>query len=42
MQELNGKKLPGYENVKRPLLISLFMPKYERKQLLTKIQTSSK
>ena len=39
--ELNEKKLPGYENSKRPVIISLFMPKYERKQILTKIQTSN-
>jgi hypothetical protein len=32
--------LPGYENSKRPILISNFMPKNERKQMLNKIQTS--
>lgn len=37
--ELNGKNLPGYENNKRPLIINLFMPRNERKQILNKIQT---
>ena len=39
-EEFNNKTLPGYENSKRPILISNFMPKNERKQLLNKIQTS--
>jgi polyadenylate-binding protein len=39
-EEFNNKSLPGYENSKRPILISNFMPKNERKQMLNKIQTS--
>ena len=35
--EFNGKYLPGYENTKRPpIIITYFMPKYERKQILNK------
>ena len=34
-EEFNGKMLPGYENSKRPLIINFFMPKNERKQLLS-------
>ena len=35
IEEFNGKYLPGYENAKRPpIMISSFMPKHERKQLL--------
>ena len=37
IDEFNGKVLPGYEETKRPpIIISYFMPKYERKQVLTK------
>ena len=39
-EEFNGKTLRGYEGSKRPILISNFMPKNERKQYLNKIQTS--
>ena len=38
-EEFDGKILPGYEDSKRPILISNFMPKNERKQYLNKIQT---
>ena len=39
MTALNEKYLPGYENEKRPpLIINYFMPKYERKQILSNIQ----
>ena len=39
MEALNEKYLPGYENESRPpLIINFFMPKYERKQFLNKIQ----
>ena len=41
ISELNEKFLPGFENSKRPVIITLFMPKYERKQILNKIQTSN-
>jgi len=35
IEDFNGKYLPGYENAKRPpIMISSFMPKHERKQLL--------
>ena len=41
IEEFNGKYLPGYENAKRPpIMISSFMPKHERKQLLNQ-QTCS-
>jgi RNA recognition motif-containing protein len=36
-EELNGKIFPGYENWKRPMLIDLFMPKYERNQILNRL-----
>jgi RNA recognition motif-containing protein len=36
--EMSGNFIPKYENCKRPLLIDFFMPKYERKQVLTKLQ----
>ena len=39
-EEFDGKTLPGYENSKRPIMISNFMPKNERKQFLNKIQNS--
>ena len=35
-EEFDGKTLPGYENSRRPLIINYFMPKNERKQLLSK------
>ena len=39
MNGLNEKYLPGYENDKRPpIIINYFMPKYERKQILSNIQ----
>ena len=41
IKELNEKFLPGFENSKRPVMITLFMPKYERKQILNKIQTTN-
>ena len=37
-EEFNEKTLPGFENSKRPIIISNFMPKHERKQFLNKIQ----
>ena len=40
IEDLNEKTLPGYENSKRPIIISLFMPKYERKQFLNKLQSN--
>ncbi len=40
IESLNEKNLPGYENSKRPIIISLFMPKYERKQFLNKLQSN--
>ena len=40
IEELNEKNLPGYENSKRPVIISLFMPKYERKPFLNKLQSN--
>jgi RNA recognition motif-containing protein len=36
---LNEKHLPGYESAKRPLLIDFFMPKSERRQILSRVQT---
>ena len=38
IQEFNGKKLPGFEDSPRPVLINKFMPKNERKQYLSKLQ----
>ena len=40
VENLNEKCLPGYEDSKRPIIISLFMPKYERKQFLNKLQSN--
>ena len=40
IENLNEKCLPGYEDSKRPIIISLFMPKYERKQFLNKLQSN--
>jgi polyadenylate-binding protein len=37
-EEMNNKFLISFENAKRPLLIDFFMPKYERKQMLNRIQ----
>ena len=37
-EEMNNKFIPKFETAKRPLLIDFFMPKYERKQILTRIQ----
>ena len=42
MEELNDKKLPGYEDEKNPpIFVTLFMPKLERKQFLNKIQVNN-
>jgi polyadenylate-binding protein len=42
IQDLNGKNLPGYEdNKKPPVLINYFMPKNQRKQMLSRIQGES-
>ena len=42
IEELNDKKLPGYEDDKHPpIFVTLFMPKLERKQLLNKIQANN-
>ncbi len=41
-EEFDGKTLPGYENSKRPIMISNFMPKNERKQFLNKIQNDQR
>ena len=38
IEEFNEKKLPGFESSPRPILISKFMPKSERKQYLSKLQ----
>jgi polyadenylate-binding protein len=38
IEEMNGKFLPNFENVKRPILVDFFMPKYERKQMLNRLQ----
>ena len=40
IENLNGQNLPGYKNAKRPVMISLFMPKQERKQFLNKLQSN--
>ena len=37
-EEFDKKNLPGYENSKRPIIISDFMPKNERRQYLNKLQ----
>lgn len=37
-EDMNNKFFPGYENAKRPLLVDFFMPKYERKQMFTRMQ----
>jgi RNA recognition motif-containing protein len=37
IEEFNNKKLPGYENSPRPVLISFFQPKSERKQVISKM-----
>ena len=42
MEELNDKKLPGYEDEKYPpIFVGPFMPKLERKQFLNKIQVNN-
>lgn len=42
MTELNGKYFPGFENEsKPPLIINFFMPKNERTQFLSKVQSDS-
>ena len=42
MEDLNDKKLPGYEDDKHPpIFVTLFMPKLERKQFLNKIQVNN-
>ena len=38
IEEFNEKKLPGFENSPMPVLVSIFMPKNERKQFLSKLQ----
>lgn len=38
VEEMNGKFLPKFENAKRPVLVDFFMPKYERKQMLSRLQ----
>jgi hypothetical protein len=38
IQEFNGKKLPGFEDSPRPVLINKFMPRNERKQYLSRLQ----
>jgi len=37
-EAFNEKRLPGYENAKRPLLIDYFQSKFERKQLTSNLQ----
>ena len=37
IEEFNNKKLPGYESSPRPVLISFFQPKSERKQVISKM-----
>ena len=37
IEEFNNKKLPGFESSPRPVLISLFQPKNERKQYISKM-----
>jgi RNA recognition motif-containing protein len=37
IEEFNNKKLPGFESSPRPVLISLFQPKGERKQYISKM-----
>ncbi len=37
-EEMNNTFLPGFENAKRPILVDFFMPKYERRQMLNRIQ----
>ena len=38
IEEFNEKKLPGFETCPMPVLVSIFMPKNERKQFLSKLQ----
>ena len=38
IEEFNEKKLPGFENCQIPVLVSIFMPKNERKKYLSKKQ----
>jgi len=38
IEEFNEKKLPGFETSPIPVLVSIFMPKNERKQFLSKLQ----
>ena len=38
IEEFNEKKLPGFEKAQIPVLVSKFMPKNERQQLLNKIK----
>lgn len=37
-EDMTGKFLPKFESAKRPLLVDFFQPKYERKQMLNRIQ----
>ena len=39
METFHEKKLPGYEEAPRPVLISVFMPKYERGIYLTRLNS---
>ncbi len=39
METFHEKKLPGYEEAPRPVLISIFMPKYERGIYLTRLNS---
>ena len=38
IEEFNEKKLPGFENCQIPVLVSIFMPRNERKKYLSKKQ----
>ena len=38
IEVFNEKKLPGFETCPMPVLVSIFMPKNERKQFLSKLQ----
>ena len=38
IEEFNEKKLPGFESSHIPVLVSIFMPKNERKQYLSRMQ----
>lgn len=40
INELNNKVLPGYDNSRRPIIVSFFMPKNERKEIITQVQNN--